>query len=75
LPGLPEEAWQTPVVPPGWTVAGMLAHLGGAEYRWFIHVTAGGTEDPPPGEEEGEEGEYHPYAAFTCDWQTGITGR
>ena len=28
--GLPEGAWQTPVVPSGWTVAGMLAHLGGA---------------------------------------------
>jgi hypothetical protein len=22
--GLPEDAWQTPVVPSGWTVAGML---------------------------------------------------
>jgi hypothetical protein len=26
--GLPGEAWQTPVVPSGWTVAGMLWHLG-----------------------------------------------
>jgi hypothetical protein len=71
--GLPEEAWQTPVVPSGWTVAGMLAHLGGAEYHWFMQVTAGGTEDPPSDEEEeegeeGEDGEYDPNAAFTCDW-------
>jgi hypothetical protein len=27
--GLAEDAWQTPVVPSGWTVAGMLWHLGG----------------------------------------------
>ena len=44
--GLPEEAWQTPVVPSGWTVAGMLAHLGGAEHHWFQDVTAGGAEEP-----------------------------
>jgi Protein of unknown function (DUF664) len=66
--GLPEEAWQTPVVPSGWTVAGMLAHLGGAEYHWFMHVTAGGAEEPPSDEEEEEAGEYDPNAAFTCDW-------
>lgn len=72
--GLPEEAWQTPVVPSGWTVAGMLWHLGGAEHHWFSDVVGGGAEEPPPdGEEpdgeEGdeEEGEYDPYAAFTCD--------
>jgi uncharacterized damage-inducible protein DinB len=65
--GLPEEAWQTPVVPSGWTVAGMLAHLGGAEYHWFQDVTAGGAEEPPSGEEE-EPGEYDPTVAFTCDW-------
>jgi len=71
---LPEEAWQTPVVPSGWTVAGMLAHLGGAEYHWFQHVTAGGTDEPSSDEEEGEEGEegeggeYDPNAAFTSDW-------
>jgi Protein of unknown function (DUF664) len=69
--GLPEEAWQTPVVRSGWTVAGMLAHLGGAEYHWFMHVTAGGAEEPPSDEEEEEQeeaGEYDPNAAFTCDW-------
>ena len=66
--GLPEEAWQTPVVPSGWTVAGMLAHLGGAEHHWFMHVTAGGTEEPPSDEEAAQGGEYDPNAAFTCDW-------
>jgi hypothetical protein len=67
--GLPEDAWQTPVVPSGWTVAGMLAHLGGAEHHWFHDVTAGGTEEPPPADEEGEEaGEYDPTAAFLSSW-------
>jgi Protein of unknown function (DUF664) len=67
---LPEEAWQTPVVPSGWTVAGMLLHLGGAEHHWFQNVTAGGAEEPPSEGEEGEEeeGGYDPFAAFTCDW-------
>jgi hypothetical protein len=68
--GLPEEAWQTPVVPSGWTVAGMLAHLGGAEHHWFQNVTTGGVEEPSPDEEPPgeEEGEYDPNAAFTCEW-------
>jgi uncharacterized damage-inducible protein DinB len=72
--GLPEEAWQIPVVPSGWTVAGMLFHLGGAEHHWFQDVAAGGAEEPPSDKEEGEEeeeeerGEYDPNAAFTCDW-------
>jgi hypothetical protein len=65
---LPEEAWQTPVVPSGWTVAGMLAHLGGAEHHWFQVVTAGGGEEPPSDEEEDEARKYDPNAAFTCDW-------
>jgi Protein of unknown function (DUF664) len=65
--GLPEEAWQTPVVPSGWTVAGMLWHLGGVEHHWFQRVTTGVVEEPSSEEEEAEEGEYDPYAAFTCD--------
>ena len=73
--GLPEEAWQTPVVPSGWTVAGMLWHLCGAEYHWFQNVIAGGADETPSDEdgeeeeeeEEGDGGEYDPNAAFTCD--------
>jgi uncharacterized damage-inducible protein DinB len=45
--GLPEDAWQTPVVPSGWTVAGMLWHLGGVEHHWLQHVTTGVMEEPP----------------------------
>ncbi len=69
--GLPESAWQTPVAPSGWTVAGMLAHLGGAEHHWLQDVTAGRAAESSSGEEDGEEGEYDPTAAFTCDWPSG----
>jgi uncharacterized damage-inducible protein DinB len=62
--GLPEEAWQRPVVPTGWTVAGMLWHLGGAEYHWFQNVTTGVKQEPSSDEEVGE---YDPLAAFTCE--------
>jgi Protein of unknown function (DUF664) len=66
--GLAEDAWQTPVVPSGWTVAGMLWHLGGVEHHWLQHVTTGVVEEPSSDEEEAAgEGEYDPYAAFTCD--------
>ena len=63
--GLPEEAWAVPVVPSGWTVAGMLWHLSGVEHHWLQHVTTGVAEKPPGDEEEGE---YDPEAAFVCDW-------
>lgn len=68
--GLPEDAWQTPVVSSGWTVAGMLWHLGGVEHHWLQHVTTGVMEEPLVGGEAGdeEEGTYDPEAAFTCDW-------
>lgn len=72
--GLPEEDWQKPVVPSGWTVAGMLAHIGGAEYHWFQMVTAGRVQESERGAgeaeegDEGDEGGYDPTAAFTCDY-------
>jgi len=63
--GLPEEAWHTPVVQSGWTVAGMLWHLSGAEYHWFQEVTKGARD-----ESDGKGGEYDPYVVFTCDDQS-----
>jgi hypothetical protein len=71
--GLPEEAWQTPVVPSGWTVAGMLWPLAGAEHHWCHHVNTGvlDAEEQAGDEDEGDDeegGGYDPYAAFTCDW-------
>lgn len=62
--GLPEDAWQTPVVPSGWTVAGMLLHLCGVERHWLQDVTTGVREEPPTEDEDP----YDPEAAFTCGW-------
>ena len=39
--GLDEEAWHRSVVPSGWTPAGLVEHLGGAEWHWFQGVVAG----------------------------------
>ena len=39
--GLSEEAWHRSVVPSGWTPAGLVEHLGGAEWHWFQGVVAG----------------------------------
>ena len=62
--GLSEDAWHTPVVASGWTVAGVVEHLGGAERHWFQEVVAGLQEDHP-----WDEGRppYDPARAFTCD--------
>jgi len=62
--GLAEEYWQRPVVPSGWTVAGMLAHVAGVEYHWFHQVTAGIVEEPAGG--AGDREPYDPFAAFAC---------
>ena len=62
--GLTEEAWHTPVVPSGWTVAGMIEHLGNAERHWFLEVVAGSGADLA-----WDEGRppYDPRLPFTCD--------
>ncbi|MGC2192671.1 MAG: DUF664 domain-containing protein [Candidatus Dormiibacterota bacterium] len=62
--GLEEQAWYRPVVPSGWTIAGLVEHLGDAEGHWFRGVIAGSEsgrswyEGRPP---------YDPEAAFACD--------
>ncbi|MGA7987867.1 MAG: DinB family protein [Candidatus Dormiibacterota bacterium] len=45
--GLEEEAWHRSVVPTGWTPAGLLEHLGGAEWHWFQGVVAGKEPELP----------------------------
>ena len=62
--GLGEECWQTSVVPSGWTVAGLIAHLGGAERHWFQGVVNGREEELP-----WDEGlpPYDPEAPHVCD--------
>src|SRR5258708_12921452 len=62
--GLDEEAWHRSVVPSGWTPAGLVEHLSGAELHWFQGVVAGsdtdlpGNEDLPP---------FDPQAPFVSD--------
>jgi hypothetical protein len=63
--GLSEEHWQSSVVPSGWTPAGFVAHLGGAERHWFQGVTTGDIA-PHPWDDEDDE-PYDPHAAFVCD--------
>jgi hypothetical protein len=45
--GMDEEAWHRSVVPSGWTPAGLVEHLSGAELHWFQGVVARSYE---PGE-------------------------
>ena len=62
--GLNEDAWHKPVVASGWTVAGMVEHLGNVERHWFLEVVAGAQVDLA-----WDEGRppYDPEMAFTCD--------
>jgi hypothetical protein len=62
--GLDEEAWHRPAVPSGWTPAGLVEHLGGAERHWFQGVVAGSDAELP-----WDEGlpPYDPEAAFVSD--------
>jgi uncharacterized damage-inducible protein DinB len=66
--GLSEEQWHTSVVPSGWTPAGFIEHLGGAEYHWFRMVVAGLPLEVSPGDED--EAPYDPTAAFTSNRQS-----
>ena len=65
--GLSEEAWHRSVVPTGWTPAGMLEHLGGAEWHWFQGVVAG-KQPEPPGDLGEDQPPYDPMSVvFTSD--------
>lgn len=65
--GLDEEAWHRSVVPTGWTPAGMLEHLGGAEWHWFQGVVAGRQPDLP-GDLDEDHAPYDPMSVvFTSD--------
>jgi hypothetical protein len=57
--GLSEEAWHRSVVPTGWTPAGMLEHLGGAEWHWFQGVVAG-KQPELPGDVDEDQPPYDP---------------
>ncbi|HET7173652.1 MAG TPA: DUF664 domain-containing protein [Nocardioidaceae bacterium] len=66
--GLSEEHWHTSAVPSGWTPAGMVAHLGGAERHW----TSGVILDDDPGHpfDEDDDEPYDPYAPFVINWSS-----
>jgi hypothetical protein len=65
--GLSEEAWHRSVVPTGWTPAGMVEHLGGAEWHWFQGVVAG-KEPELPGDVDEDQPPYDPMSVvFTTE--------
>jgi hypothetical protein len=72
--GLPEAAWQKPVVPSGWTVAGMLWHLIGMEHHWRDIIL--GFQDGLPQvdlpESDGEDSEWDPNAPFECELPSSV---
>jgi uncharacterized damage-inducible protein DinB len=65
--GLSEEDWHTSVVPSGWTPAGLVAHLGGAERHWTCGVILA---DYPghPFDQDFDDEPYDPNAPFVIDW-------
>jgi hypothetical protein len=65
--GLSEEHWHTSVVPSGWTPAGMVAHLGGAERHWTGGVVLAADPGHPFDVEVADE-PYDPDAPFVIDW-------
>jgi Protein of unknown function (DUF664) len=65
--GLDEEAWHRSVVPTGWTPAGLLEHLGGAQWHWFQGVVAG-KQLQLPGDLGEDQPPYDPLTVvFTTD--------
>ena len=65
--GLDEAAWHRSAVPTGWTPAGMVAHLGGAEWHWFQGVVAGKVPELP-GDVDEEREPYDPMTVvFTAE--------
>jgi hypothetical protein len=65
--GLDEEAWHSSVVPSGWTPAGLVEHLSGAHFHWFIGVVAGEDTSPPA---DADVVPYDPMAPFVTDWSS-----
>ena len=62
--GLDEDAWHRSVVPSGWTPAGLVEHLAGAEWHWFQGVVTGASPELPG---DVDETPYDPTAAFVAD--------
>ncbi len=69
LAGLDEADWQRSILPSGWTPAGLLAHLAGAERHWFQGVVAD-TDGPQPWDEGRPPYDFE--AAFECDRPSAV---
>jgi hypothetical protein len=65
---LSEPAWHTSVVPSGWTPAGLVAHLGGAERHWTCGVILADDPGHPFDADVDPDEPYDPNAAFVIDW-------
>ena len=65
--GLDEDSWHRSVVPSGWTPAGLVEHLSGAQFHWFVGVVAGEDTSPPP---DAYVQPYDPLAPFVTDWSS-----
>jgi Protein of unknown function (DUF664) len=63
--GLNDQAWHQSVVPSGWTPAGLVEHLSGVQFHWFIGVVAGEDTSPPA---DADIEPYDPTAPFVTDW-------
>ena len=65
--GMDEMDWHRSVVPTGWTPAGLLEHLGGAEWHWVQGVVAG-KQPELPGDVAEDQPPYDPRTVvFTTD--------
>jgi hypothetical protein len=65
--GLSERHWHTSVVPSGWTPAGLVTHLAGAERHWTCDVIL--AHDPGHRFDEDIYDEPNdPCAGFVIDW-------
>jgi hypothetical protein len=62
--GLEESLWHRSIVPSGWTIAGVIDHLAGAERHWFQLVVTGHADELPW---DVGRPDYDPHAPMTCD--------
>lgn len=63
IDGLDEAAWHTAVLPSGWTVAGLIQHLGDMEGHWAYVIDG---QDPAPAYDDGRPADDQA-APFTSD--------
>jgi len=67
IAGLDERQLRTVVLPSGWSVLGVIEHLGHAERHWFQEVALGNADPLPWRDDEAD-----PEAPFTSDHPTEL---